>query len=465
MRTALILFLAYSAVLVGVSLWASGGLRRGSSGDFLYARGRLSAPLVAVTVACTGVGGVATIGIAEVAYSGGLSAANYNIAWAASSILAGFLFIPRLQRIRVKTLPEMMALVFGPLAGRISLFIQFFLLTTLVAAQYVAGASILTSLFSELFSTDAAMLICALLFILITLLGGYRGVSLTNILNVTVILLGLLFGAALLLIRSGGLGSLIGRLPADTDWTHPVRGIGLSQFMVWYVTAFFSKLGNQSVIHSVFSARDNRAARRGYILAGFLVAPVGPLAAIFGLAARADFPALADHATALPMAAAQLNPVISGLTLVAIFAAVVSTASGTLLSSAALLEPMLSRRSSKPLHKVALLVIVLMTLFIARFVDGLLDFGMFCAALLAPYSILMVCVLYAPGLLRRSTMTVTMGVALGIQTLWLVPSVAALSPVIYVHIASAALCILLCRVLDPRRVDTEVLFYKDVPQP
>ena len=71
--------------------------------------------------------------------------------------------------------------------------------------QSVAGGAILCSLTRNAVSQQTGMLITAVVFVGITLIGGFWAAGLTNVVNVVVIYLGIVLAAVLSVQRIGGL--------------------------------------------------------------------------------------------------------------------------------------------------------------------------------------------------------------------------------------------------------------------
>ena len=94
--------ICYIALLFGVTFWAKRLTERAQSGMVGYLlAGRNLPPLVAACLlAGLAVGGASTIGVAERAYTVGLSAGWYNAAWAAGAFAMGLLAALRLPRDR-----------------------------------------------------------------------------------------------------------------------------------------------------------------------------------------------------------------------------------------------------------------------------------------------------------------------------------------------------------------------------
>lgn len=76
-----IIVLVYVALLFALSIFMSVKARRDGENFLLY-KGKNNMWLTAVTIAGLAIGGASTIGIAENAFTKGLSAGWYDLAWA-----------------------------------------------------------------------------------------------------------------------------------------------------------------------------------------------------------------------------------------------------------------------------------------------------------------------------------------------------------------------------------------------
>lgn len=113
MNIALIIVAVYMFLLLFVA-WASAMFRRNSSAEaFLLANKQLSWPLVGVMIAGIAVGGSSTVGIAQNAYTTGMSAGWYDVAWAAGAIIVGFGLATHIRGCGFDTINKMLEAVFG----------------------------------------------------------------------------------------------------------------------------------------------------------------------------------------------------------------------------------------------------------------------------------------------------------------------------------------------------------------
>ena len=93
MNIPLIIVILYVIMLLGISVVVSRKSKKDGGEDFLLYKNKNSTMVTAVTIAGVAIGGASTIGIAENAFSVGLSAGWYNVAWAFGAVIASFIFI------------------------------------------------------------------------------------------------------------------------------------------------------------------------------------------------------------------------------------------------------------------------------------------------------------------------------------------------------------------------------------
>ena len=217
MNISFAIIIVYMALLIGISL-LSGRLSsaRGGSSSFLLAGNRLPTLLVAAMVAGTAIGGTGTIGIAESAYTNGLSAVWYNIAWTIGILAFAFLMCKKLRRTGVSTTSQIFIRLFNRFDGIVSSVIQVVVAFGINALQAIAGGAILTALLPQYFNMTNGVIISALVFTAIALFGGYMGATLTNVINVAMIYLGVIAGFIAALNNGGGWEHITLSLPQGT---------------------------------------------------------------------------------------------------------------------------------------------------------------------------------------------------------------------------------------------------------
>lgn len=461
---ALLVVAGYLAALF-VATWLSqklGGRGAGGATGYLLAGRDLPTPVVAALLAGLAVGGASTIGVAEQAYTRGLGAGWYNAAWAAGAAVLGLYAAPRYRRLEITTLPELFERHYG-LGGRVLGVVgQLVIQVVVTTLQYVAGGAILTALLPGLFTLQSGMAVTAAVFVAITLVGGFWAAGITNIVNVLVIYVGIVLGVVLTIGRIGDLGTLARALPAG----HPgysLGGVGGGVVLAWFIVMVTMTHSTQSVIQIGFAARDARTSGRGYLWGALLIAPVGFLSAMLGLAAAALHPGIVP-AQALPRVVLELNPLASGLVLAGLWAADVSTASAMLLGSATLVSQDIVRRflapglpsdREKALCRWIVVGLSIVTFALALTVRGILPLLTGTLALSSAYTLIVLMTMLRPRWCRRSTASWTLAATMLVLAAWLLGPPAwrlGLPHPVYATWAASLVAFAVVAVADRRRI-------------
>ena len=390
-------------LLLFVITWYSRRLSRGGMIGYLLAGRGLPFWVVAPLLTGLAVGGASTIGVAERAYGSGLSAGWYNAAWALGAVLVGLVAASRYRRLEVSTLPELFERHYNTSGRVIGVLGQLLLQIVITSLQYVAGGAILSSLLPDVFSFQTGMFVTAVVFVGITLIGGFWAAGLTNIINVILIYAGVMLGAVLALREVGGLGELVSRLPADNPGLD-LGGVGWGLILAWFMVMCTMTFSVQSVVQISFAAKNAAAARKGFILGGLIILPVGFISAVIGLAATVLHPSIIPT-EALPRTVLSLSPVIAGLVLAGLWAADVSTASALLVGSATLVvgdlikrfvAPELTEKQERTASRISVLVLSVFTYFLAVSVGGILETMLIGLTLTTAYTLVTLMTLFWP---------------------------------------------------------------------
>mgnify|MGYP000677096517 FL=1 len=111
----------------------------------------------------------------------------------------------------------------------------------------------------------------------------------------------------------------------------------------WFIVMVTQAITAQGPVQIACGARDAKTARKGFLLGGILIFPIGFLCALLGIVAKVSFPDI-TATMALPKVVMSLNPVASGTTLAALWAADVSTACTILLGAGTLFSQDIYKR-------------------------------------------------------------------------------------------------------------------------
>ena len=463
MSIPLIIVLLYIAVLFLISFWAEKRARGGVE-NYVLAGRKLTTTLVTVSIVGLAIGGASTIGVSEQAYKVGLSAGWYTAAWGIGAICMGLLVAKKYRQLRISTIPELLERFYDRKGMVIGVFCQIIIQLVITSLQYIAGGTILHAMLPEIFSFTSGMLTSAVVFIGITFIGGMWSASLSNILNVVLIYFGIVAATIVSVVQHGGLGSVIAKLPPTVPYTSLIDGVGPMGIIGWILVLVTVNLSLQSIIQISLGARDVATAQRGFIIGGAIMLPIGFVCALMGIIARADYPNV-SAAMALPLMIMSLNPVLSGVTLAALWAADISTACNLLLSSATLFSQDIYKRMIHPstseknllfVTKASVLVLGALTLFLAMTVSGIIQTIMIGLSLTAAFSVVVLFTLFMPGLCRKNSAFYTILGGLVTLVLWqVVPAVRILPHVIYLEWVVCTAIFLLVYILDSKPIKAD----------
>lgn len=460
MSIPLIIVSLYVVLLFAISLYARHVASKNSAG-FLLAGRQLNTAMVAVNISGVAVGAASTIGVAENAFQVGISAGWYTAAWAAGAIAMGVIGAKRYRAVECTTLPQFFEHYYDTKGRTACVFGLIIIQLVITSLQYLAGGAILSSLLPEVFTMETGMYTSAVVFIGVTLIGGLWSSGLANIISITLIYFGIFISTFEAVTNQGGLATLAAKLPPTTDWFGPVGGLGLATITGWFVVMITQTLSAQGPVQVACAAKNTTTARRGFLWGALLILPIGFLCAILGLAAKVNYPGI-QSTMALPQIIMSLNPVLSGITLSALWAVDVSTACHLLLGAGALfcqdiykrfIHPTVNEKTYLLVNRLSVLVLGLMTLYFAFHAVGILKTLLIGLSLTTAFTLVFLATLFFPGLCRRSSAFYTTIAGILALAAWqFIPAVRIFSHPIYLEWAVCLAAFTLTAIVDKRSI-------------
>jgi SSS family solute:Na+ symporter len=301
--------------------------------------------LIAAGVAGTRIGGVGTYGVAGDVTRTGL----WNLWYAVNTFLAlalvGLFFVVPYRRLRLHTVSQIFTVRWGSRRCQVltSLCVQTEYLIINILEPLVIG-SILSTVLDIPYG--AAVFIGAAILITATALGGLRGSSLANIVHCAMVIFGLLAIALLGLDHLGGWEALrtqvnVALADAGTDsrawWSF--FGAGWFAILAMFFSATVHTPGASVYVNYATSAQKERMLVPAFLVAGAIAAIMPLLAGWIGMETVAVYGVDSGLASyrAITQLAVDLSPLLGGLALAAVLAAVISSGAPILLASATLL--------------------------------------------------------------------------------------------------------------------------------
>lgn len=352
-------FVCYTLFIVAIGLLSARKARR-SDADYFLAGRSLGKWVAALSASASSESAWVTLGLAGWAYGSGVQAY-----WIIPGCLLGYLFnwwviAPRLRdragHLDALTVPDLFAFHFRerfPFVRLLSVIVIFVAMTLYVAAQFNAAGKAFAFCFEGV-SYQGGVLIGATIVLIYTVTGGFRAVCWTDFLQALLMVIALVIFPIYLLLSHGGWSFVTEQLGADDpamlQWLPDYAAAG-----AWSIPMLMGFLigsgalginlgypGQPHVLVRFMALRDrNDAYLSGVIAAswGLLVywgaVTVGLFARAMTLTNEAWTTALTDGDLGLVASAYYLlNPIIGGLVLAAVLAAICSTADSQLVVAA-----------------------------------------------------------------------------------------------------------------------------------
>ena len=347
----LIVFALYFVILIGISVYRSD--RMANMGDYVLGGRKLGGFTTALSAGSSAASGWTMLVFPALAFAGGLMHL-----WTAASIVLGMWLVwittaKRLRRYTISadnalTIPEFWEKRFGDttgtlrgLAGGISLYF----ITLYVCSGLISGAKLLKELF-DLDHTgtghNIAVLITLLAVLSYTFIGGFIAVSRTDVFQALIMLGGfVIIPLTLMLITSNPFQGLESKAPGF--WNPFTDSDGGTLGLLTYISALgwgLGSFGSLRLLARFMAMEDERHIPRStYITVGW-AALMFSFGLLMGLVAA---PALAARGVDIPdaerlylvVSSVFFHPIVGGLLLTGVVAAVMSTADSQLLLASA----------------------------------------------------------------------------------------------------------------------------------
>jgi SSS family solute:Na+ symporter/sodium/proline symporter len=292
--------LAYPLILLGVGVWQSRRVK--SHEDFMVAGRSVPVLLLVGTLICTWIGSGSLFGGAGLAYRSGLAELWFSLGGWVGLVVAYFI-AGRVRRIAQYTVPDLLEQRYNPAARVLGTIAVILAYVTIAAYQFRGGGWILSIVSDGAITATQGMYITAAAIVIFTALAGMVSIVTVDVLNGTIITLGVLFALPYMVFEAGGLATIAARLP-DGHLTplgqhNALWAIGVA------MPTFLLILGESGMYQKFFSAKDERAARRAVIgmVVGIIV--IETALALLAIVGRAVYPDLMQQTTVVGRAASE----------------------------------------------------------------------------------------------------------------------------------------------------------------
>ena len=329
----------YLAITVAIGVWSTRLVK--SSNDFVLAGRSLPLFLSASALFATWFGSETIFGASSVYLEDGLQGVIEDpFGGALCLVLFGMFYLRPMYRMGVLTIGDVFKRIFGK---RIEFFASIFMIPAYfgyVAAQLVALSLVLGSI------TDLTLLegilISSGIVVFYTFLGGMWAISITDFIQTTMIVIGLLWVAIMVANEAGGIGEILSQAPEESFQFFPDADAisWINYFGAWIILGLGS-IPSQDIYQRVMSSKSEKVAVQSTYLAGGFYLTFGLLPLFIALGAKVLYPELylENQQMLLPtMILAHGGLPIQIVFFGALISAIMSTTSSGLLAPAAIIS-------------------------------------------------------------------------------------------------------------------------------
>ncbi len=282
----LIIIAVYFLVMVIIGVMAR---RKAKGADDFFVAGRKGSSLfITGSLVATIIGGSATVGMAGLGFSRGLTGAWWLLVGSIGLIVLGFFFAKKVREFGLYTLPELVEKQYD---RRVALAASILIVVAwlgVIAGQIIAAGRIMSVL--GIGDPLLWMLLFTAVTVFYTALGGQHADIRTDLVQASVIFVGIFVGVAVLLPQLGGFAGLKSALPAQ-HFSFPLSSkFGLVDFIGYLLLVGLTYVVGPDMYSRILSAKDAKTARASVLWTALLIAPFALAVTLIGMGAAVLFP-------------------------------------------------------------------------------------------------------------------------------------------------------------------------------
>lgn|SRR5690625_194569 len=327
-----IILFVYFSVLIIIGFI---GMRKAKTSEMYLVAGRnLGIFMFFGALTAVFLGGSSVIGTAQLGYEVGLSGIWFVFSMGLGIMFFGLMLFQKVTDFKLMTISELLGRLFNVQSKLMGAIVSAIYALMITVTQIIAIGVLLSAIFD--WSTIVSMLVGGGIVFFYTILGGMWAVTMTDIIQFSIITLGIfvvMLPASL--SAAGGFGQLTAQLPSSF---FNVTGIGFMGIFKYVITYTLGMMVGQDIWQRYFTAKDTKVARTGGVLVGVYSLVFSLAMVLIGMSALIVLPNINSTQDVFTMMAFEtLPPGLLGIVFAAVAAAIMSTASGTLLASSTLI--------------------------------------------------------------------------------------------------------------------------------
>lgn len=349
----------YLLITLAIGWWASRKVK--TTRDFVIAGQNLPLLLAGSALFATWFGSETIMGApSEFVEHGLIGVVEDPFGAALCLILVGLFFARPLYRMNILTFNDFFRLRFSRRTELITSIIIVPSYFGWIAAQLVAMAIVLNVIAGV--SVFMGIVICTVVVLFYTYIGGMWAVSITDFVQTFMILGGLLFLAFQLSDQLGGVQTVLAQTPDDFFHFLPQGDLeSVLAYIAAWITIGLGSIPQQDVFQRVMAAKSEKTAVRASYMGGLMYLTIGLIPLFIGLCSKLLYPELqeGDAQMVIPeMVLQHGNILLQILFFGALLSAILSTTSGAILAPATVIGENIIRPNFKALSDDQLLRIM-----------------------------------------------------------------------------------------------------------
>jgi len=365
----LLIIIFYLLAVICIGAWSK--RRVANQNAFFVANRRGTTLLITGSLLATAVGGSATVGMAGLGFSQGLTGAWWLLVGSIGLLLLGFFFAKKVRNTALYTLPELVGKQYD---DRVCLAASTLIVIAwmgVVAGQIVAAGKILSIL--GVSSLASVMIIFTVVVVIYAILGGQISVLRTDVFQAVILFVGIFVALALVFSRVGGLNGLKTSLPS-IYFSFPLSSeFSWKMMMRLLILVGATYVVGPDIYTRLFCARSGHVARKSAFLGALLVLPLAFAITLIGMGARVLYPEIPAEQAFPQIINGIAPPGLTGLIFADLLAALMSSADTCLLSQSIILTedifkrffPLLSDEKTILLTRFSIVMLGFMSLCLA----------------------------------------------------------------------------------------------------
>jgi SSS family solute:Na+ symporter len=325
------------------------------------------------------IGGSAAVGMAGLGFTQGLTGSWWLLVGCIGLLILGFFFARKVRSFGIYTLPELVEKQYDAKVGFVASILIVVSWIGVIAGQIVAAGTILSIL--GMGSLTLWMVIFTLVFVAYTILGGQYSIIHTDTVQTVIIFIGIFGGLGLLFSHTGGLSELKSSLPQNYFSFPLSSSFGLKVLITYLILVGSTYVVGPDMYSRLFCAKDEKTARNSVFWTALFVAIFAFTITLIGMGAKVLYPDISPEQAFPHVIKNVLPPVLNGIVLAALLAAIMSSADTCLLTTSTILSvdvvkrfyPSLSERKTVFLSRWTIVILGILSLGVALALKGVIS--------------------------------------------------------------------------------------------